>query len=184
LEENKRALCGRPRADFHVTEDQLGGFEDTPVARVRAPLILFRDEGAVDVEEAPPGMNRIGPGLQVGGVGLGQRPRGGDLPVFAAVGRQNGQQVRYELMITGHGVLHGSFPLARRNQTHSLTYSTAEQWAQRCNGPFCAIRENTLATTLVFVSVRAYIALSFNDQHSKRCFAGAKGACVLRKAAT
>jgi len=35
---------------------------------VRAALILFRDEGAVDGEEAPPGMNRIGPGLQVGGI--------------------------------------------------------------------------------------------------------------------
>jgi hypothetical protein len=109
-------LRGRPRADFHVAENQLGGLEDAPVARVRAALILLRDDGAVDVEEMPPGMNRIARGLQVGGVGLGQRPRGGDLAVFAAVGRQNGQQVRHELMITGHGVLHGSFPLARRNQ--------------------------------------------------------------------
>jgi hypothetical protein len=49
---------------------------------------------------------------------------------------------------------------------HSLTYSTAEQWAQRRNGPFCAIRENTLATALAFVSVRAYIASSFNNRHS------------------
>jgi hypothetical protein len=49
---------------------------------------------------------------------------------------------------------------------HSLTYSTAEQRAQRRNGPFCAIRENTLATALAFVNVRAYIALSFNNRHS------------------
>src|ERR1700730_5686640 len=121
----RRALCGPPRADFHVAEDQLGGFEDAPVARVRAALILFRDEGAVDGEEAPPGMNRIGPGLQVGGIGLGQLPRGGDLPVFALVGSQNRQQVRHELLVTGHGILHGLVPIGAPESAHSLTlYST------------------------------------------------------------
>src|ERR1051326_8038823 len=94
-------LRGRPRADFHVAEDQLGGLEDAPVPRVRAALLLFRDDGAVGVEETPPGMNRIAHGLQVGGVGLGQRPRVGDLPLFGAVGRRTASRSAMNLWSLG-----------------------------------------------------------------------------------
>jgi hypothetical protein len=104
--------------------------------------------------------------LQVGGIGLGQRPRGGDLPVFALVGSQNRLKVRHELLVTGHNGLHGSFPSARPESAHSPAYSTAEQRAHRLRPSVLCDSRNTWATALVFVDFRAYMALSFNDQHS------------------
>jgi hypothetical protein len=120
-----------------------------------ASLILFREDGAVHVQEASPGTNGIGAGLQVGGVGLGQRPRGGDLPIFAAVGGQNGQQVRHELLVPWDGVLHGFVPVTARNRRTcpriALPRPHRLPWSVLCDS------RNTLAAALVFRRSRAYM---------------------------